>query len=59
MLCNSTTGFVFCVYLTYSSPKPLLLFCFGKAYFPAVSAGAGAYQVVSATYSPALTGSPL
>lgn len=21
MLCNSTTGFVFCVYLTYSSPS--------------------------------------
>ena len=32
MLCNSTTGFVFCVYLTYSSPhisrvRRFLFFC--------------------------------
>ena len=26
MLCNSTTGFVFCVYLTYSSPMSGLFF---------------------------------
>ena len=26
MLCNSTTGFVFCVYLTYSSPAERPLF---------------------------------
>ena len=38
MLCNSTTGFVFCVYLTYSSPKDDIPAVFYRHY-PAYVAG--------------------